>query len=295
MKHILALTVRGIKIFIRNRTTVFFSLLSSLILVALYILFIGKMFTTGIPEAVNYMLGTKELNFIVYIQMMCGVIILNSVSLSTGVFSLVATDFEEKRTDSFLLTRATPMQIITSFFLTAFLTSIILNMITWIFSVVVIGFFTGYWLTITTLLNCVMIILFSSFISCAVMLLLTNIVRSSSTIGIITGIIGTFLGFLCGLYVPFESLGSFVMKVGSCLPWTHLAIWYKQVALKDVFKQVGIPETYHEQILNQTFSAGNIGFAGIDVPLAGMLIISVIIALFCLAIAAAIMKTRFRS
>ncbi|GHV35906.1 hypothetical protein FACS18949_14740 [Clostridia bacterium] len=57
--------------------------------------------------------------FIVYTQMMAGIIILNSFTTSVGLFTIMAKDFENRRNDSFSLTAAKPSQLIGAYFLSA--------------------------------------------------------------------------------------------------------------------------------------------------------------------------------
>ncbi|MCL2084544.1 MAG: hypothetical protein FWH06_04705, partial [Oscillospiraceae bacterium] len=126
MKQILELTKRNIRLFLRDRATVFFSFLSSIILVALYFLFIANLFLQGFEQSESG-LSVSDVNFIVYLQMMAGVLILNSLSLSLGAFITAAKDFESRRVDNFLLTPLTAGKLLVSYFLGGFAVSFTLN------------------------------------------------------------------------------------------------------------------------------------------------------------------------
>ncbi|MGI6745966.1 MAG: ABC-2 family transporter protein [Firmicutes bacterium ADurb.Bin300] len=267
MNNIIALTNRNIKLFLRDKATVFFSFLSTIILIALYLLFIAKTYSSSILEYTGNTLSESAVNFVVYLQMIAGVTILNSVSLSIGVFGTIAKDFENRRVDSFLLTPVRTREILLSYFSAGFFASFILNCFSWVIGIVSIGLLTGYWLFVSSFISTTGILLVATLISASLMLFVTSLVKSSAAIGVISGVAGTFIGFLSGIYMPYSSLGKGTEKVGSLLPFTHLAIWMKRVVLSDAFSQISIPEEFRENILEGYFSAASIGLLGFNIPL----------------------------
>ncbi|MGI5900419.1 MAG: ABC transporter permease [Christensenellales bacterium] len=299
MNAVIALIKRNTRLFLRDKPTVFFSFLSTLILVALYFLFIAKIYTDSLDtisaEGAGLLtLNSGEKNFIVYLKMMAGVLVLNSVSLATGVFSTIAKDFETRRIDSFLLTPVKRYKLIMSYFITGLLVSLFINIITWLISAAAIGISTGYWIAALTLLKSLAVLLVSSLISCSLMLLVTTLVKSSTAIGVINGVLGTFIGFLCGIYLPYSNLGESTKMVGSLLPFSHIAIWLKRIVLGDAFSQAGIPAEYTDILYGEFFSAENIGFLAFDAPLWAMIMGSILLGFVCLAVAYRLFGNRLK-
>lgn len=284
MKNILVLTKRNCLLFLRSKQVVFSSLLSSIILIALYFLFIANLYSQGFNEQLGSNLTSSQINSLIYMQMIMGVLVINSVSLSTGMFTFMARDFETQKTNSFLLTKTKPFQITLSYLISALIVSFLLNFFTLIVSVILIGAITGVWLGGGAFFSIFGVLIITTIIGCAVMLLITSLVRSSVAIGVISGFLGTILGFLCGIYMPYSNMGKGAVYVGSLIPFTHLTIWLKQIALGDIFNQFGIPTEMQNSILEQWFSAGNVGLCGANIPLWGMILMSVGFALVCFGI-----------
>lgn len=299
MNTAFALIKRNTRLFLRDKAAVFFSFLSTLILVALYLLFIANMYTDSMDflgtEVSGFSLDTAAKDFIVYLQMIAGVLVLNSISLATGVFSTIAKDFENRRIDSFLLTPIKPYKLILSYFITGLIVSLILNIITWLISIVVIGLATGFWISASTFAISLVVLLVSSLISCSLMILVTALVKSSVAIGVINGFLGTFIGFLCGIYMPYSNLGEGTKRIGSLLPFSHITIWLKRVVLGDAFSQVGISEEHADILYREFFSAESIGFLSFDISLWVMVIISGILGLACLIVAYQLLGNRLKS
>jgi ABC-type polysaccharide/polyol phosphate export permease len=138
------------------------------------------------------------------------------------------------------------------------------------------------------------VLLTASLISCSVMLLITSLVKSSAAIGVINGVAGTFFGFLCGIYMPYSSLGESTKVIGSLLPFTHLVIWLKQIVLDNAFSQLGIIGEYKNILYRSYFSADSIGLIHFDIPLWTMVILSGFFGLICLAASYSILFRRFK-
>lgn len=295
MKNVLALTKRNCLLFLRSKSTVFFSFFSSLILIVLYFLFIAKLYSQGFNEAANTALSSKQLNFAIYSQMIMGVLVINSVSLPVGMFMFMAKDLETRKTEALLLTKAKPVELVLSYLISSLLLAFTLNFMMLLLSVIIIGVSTTYWLSVGTFFMLVLALIVTTFISCSVVLLITAIVRSSAAIGVANGVLGTLLGFLCGIYMPYSNMGVAAKQIGSLLPFTHLTIWLKQIALTDVFNQFGMPIEVSKAMQETWFSAGNVGLLGANIPLWVMLLLSGVFAVICLVVSILILKTKLKN
>lgn len=292
MKNIFALIKRNCLLFLRSKSTVFFSLFSSLILIVLYFLFIAKLYSQGFNEAAGLNLTSNQLNFAIYSQMIMGVLVINSVSLSIGMFTIMASDFEKRKTDALMLTKLKPYELMVSYLVSALIVSFLINFVMLVISFIIIGIATSYWISFLTFCEIVGALIITTIVSCSVMLLITTLVRSSSAMGVINGILGTILGFLCGIYMPYSNMGSAAKIIGSFLPFTHLTIWLKQIVLNNVFAQLGLPSELSLSMQDMWFSAGNVGLAGLDVPLWGMILLCGLVACVCLIVSILLLRKK---
>jgi multidrug/hemolysin transport system permease protein len=279
--------------------TVFFSFLSTLILVALYFLFIAKLYTGTMDNpqmgGISVTIADGAKYFVVYLQMMAGVLVLNSISLATGSFSIIAKDFEDRRVDSFLITPVETYEIILAYYAAGLIASFCFNIFTWVLSFGIIGVFTGYWLAIGPFFMVFAVLFMASLISCSLMFFITSLVKSSAAIGVISGVSGTVFGFLCGIYMPYSNLGESTKAIGSLFPFTHIVIWLKQVVLGNAFSQLGITGDFKNILFREYFSAESIGFLNIDLPLWTMVVLSGILGFMCLTASYIIMNRRLIS
>lgn len=292
MRNILSLTKRNCLLFLRSKQVVFYSLLSSIIVIVLYFLFIANLYSQGMTETG---LSQKQINAAIYMQMVMGVMVLNSVSLSTGMFTFMARDFETRKIEAFLLTNTKPIQITLSYLFSALIVSFVLNFFMLAVSIIIIGAATGVWLGGVAFITIFGVLIITTVVGCTVMLLISTVARSSVAISVISGFIGTIFGFLCGIYMPYANMNKSAMYVGSLLPFTHLTVWLKQIALNDLFSQFGMPSEVAAIVRRDAFSAENVGLCGADVPLWALVLLGVVFSIICFVIAMFLISRLFKN
>ena len=221
--------------------------------------------------------------------MMAGVLVINSMSLALGMFSGMAIDFETKRVDSFMIMPVKKTELLLSYLIGGIGVSFALNCITWVVSYTLIGVATGWWLTAGTFFATLGVLLICSLISSSIMLLITALVKSPTALGVINGIAGTFIGFVCGIYMPYSQLGKGTEAVGSVLPFTHLTAWLKNIVLTDAFTQLDITGQGRDICMSEMAGDG-IGFLGMEAPLWATVLYSALFGVACLVVAGFILR-----
>ena len=230
MYDLMSLVKRNTLTFIRDKAAVFFSFLSVIILLALYFLFIGRQYTSGLD-----MIDDNMKTFLSISVIMGGVLVINTVSLALGIMGNIITDLQYKKLDAFLVTPVKRYKIILSYYLTAIMITSILTLLMWLLTVLYVGISSGYWYSFLTILKVSGLLVFYTFISATLMIFLTTILKSVNAFGALSGILGTFIGFMSGIYMPLSVLGKSMVYVASLVPFTHMTILLKQILLKEPY------------------------------------------------------------
>lgn len=230
MYDLMSLIKRNTLTFLRDKAAVFFSFLSVLILLALYFLFIGRQYTSGLD-----MIDDNMKTFLSISVIMGGVLVINTVSLALGIMGNIITDLQYKKLDAFLVTPVKRYKIILSYYLTAIMITSVLTLLMWLLTVLYVGISSGYWYSFLTILKVSGLLVFYTFISATLMIFLTTILKSVNAFGALSGILGTFIGFMSGIYMPLSVLGKSMVYVASLVPFTHMTILLKQILLKEPY------------------------------------------------------------
>lgn len=285
MHDLVSLTKRHILKFLRDKTAVFFSFLSVFILLALYFLFIGASYTSG-PLFENPLIpfSKAEKNYIIAGVMMGGILVINTLSLSLGIMGNLITDLEQKRLDAFLVTPVKRYKIILSYYLSSIIVTSVLTLFMWVLTYFYVGLTTTFWYPFETFLVVSLLLILYTLISASLMIFLVTLLKSVNAFGTLSGVLGTFIGFMSGIYMPLVVLGPSMKYVASVLPFTHMSIILKDILLEGPYQMMldkGIPiEAIND--ISQIHGASHIGFLGLDVPMIWIMIVSIALSMLLL-------------
>lgn len=265
MYDLTSLVKRHILTFLRDKTAVFFSFLSVLILLALYFLFIGKQYTDGEELA---FLDSNMKTYLTAGIMMGGILIINTASLSLGMMGNLINDLVQRKLDGFLVTPVKRYKIILSYYISSIIVTAVLSLLMWLLTFLYVGIASGYWYSLQVFVNTSLLVVFFTFISSTLMIYLTTMIKSINAFGALSGVLGTFIGFTSGIYIPLFVLGKSMTYVASVIPFTHMAIVLKNVLLEGPYKILAetIPTEGIAQI-ETIYGTVEIGVLGMDVPM----------------------------
>lgn len=259
MYDLSCLIKRNMKNFLRDKTAVFFSFLSVIILLALYFLFIGRQYTQGssfddISPELKTFLSTGVI--------MGGVLVINTVSLSLGVMGNIVTDLDLRKLDGFLVTPVKRYKIILSYYISSIVVTFTLTLFMWILTILYVGIFSGFWYSFGTIILTILVLILYTFISSTLMIFLTTMLKSVNAFGALSGVLGTLIGFTSGIYMPLTVLGNAMTKVASVVPFTHMTVLLKQILLKEAYQE--LPAPFVEGV-STFYGTNDVGLLGLDV------------------------------
>lgn len=108
----LALTKRNILLYFRDKTTVFFSFLSVIILIALYVLFLGDMTAKSLPD-----FPAKKL--LLQSWFIAGILAVTSMTTTLGALGILVNDRASKISMDFNASPISKAKLVSSYVLSA--------------------------------------------------------------------------------------------------------------------------------------------------------------------------------
>jgi multidrug/hemolysin transport system permease protein len=266
MKDILTLTKRHIKNYLRDKSTVFFSFLSVIILLAIYLLFLGKQYPT-LEGLTNFQQTYFKWGFI-----MGGVIVVNTINLSLGVIGLYVTDLEQKKLDGFFVSPIKRYKITLSYYLATTLVTLVFTLLMLFFIILYLGISTGVFYSFSSIVTLIGVVTLFVFISSSIMIFLASFLKSANALGAASAIIGTVIGFIAGIYIPLYLLDSFTKNLAAVLPFSHMTLFLRRLLIGS-----DLLNTIDANII-EGFALDRITLFGVDVPALIALIASSLIA-----------------
>ena len=246
---------RNLLVFFKDKASVFFSLLSVFIIIGMYALFLGDVWTSSmkdVPNARNLM----------DCWIVAGLIAVTSVTTTMGAFGIMVEDKSKKIIKDI---RSSPMprvSIAGGYILSAFVIGVIMCVVALALCQLYLLSGGGALFGGMQLLKIFGIILLSTFSNTALVLLFVSFFQSNNAFSIASTIIGTVIGFLTGIYIPIGQLPAGVQTVIKFFPPSHSALLLRQVMMEDAIKTgfAGAPADVvsgFKQMLGVTFQIGD--------------------------------------
>lgn len=292
MNEILELTKRNVKIFLRDKTAVFFSFLSIIILLGLYMLFLKNAYTV---KEMTDVLSKNQTTFFTFSLLMSGVLVINTLTLSLGNLGNIVNDFDQRLMDAFVITPVKKIKIILAYYFSSFLITVFFTLVLWFLTILIIGLMTTYWYGIGIIVSVTGILILYTFISSAVMIFITTFIKSTNAFGAVAGIFGTVVGFMCGIYMPLSILPKAIRNISSLLPFTHMTILLKQLLTKQSLQEFStvFPAEVIDNI-RSSFVINEIPVFGLYIKMGWLLVFSVLLAVLCIFLSTWRLKKRIK-
>lgn len=223
----MTLTKRHIKNYLRDKMSVFFSFLSIIILLAIYLLFLASLYGNleGFTETQNsiYTVG----------YIMGGVIVIGTITLSLGVIGSYVTDLETKKINGFLVSPIKRSTLIISYYLSTVILTLFFIVLMFFLVFLYLGIVVGYWYSLTVILYSILTIIVFVFISSPLVVFLATLIKSNNAFAALSAIIGTVIGFISGIYVPLSILSPFMSTLAGLMPFSHMTIFLRKLLIGD--------------------------------------------------------------
>lgn len=250
MEQLAAVIKRNMKIYIRDKGTVFFSLLSALIVICLMVFFLGDMNIESILELLEQFSGReqaadqKNAELLVLIWTCAGILSINAVTVSLAAYSGMIKDRVNGRLNSIYTAPISRFQITLGYIVSAWIASVWICILT-LFITEGYGVIKGMEpYSLLTHLQLIALIMINSFVYAALMYPLAMIAKTDGAWSGFGTVIGTLVGFLGGIYIPIGSLSDGVAGLMKCTPVIYGTAMFRNIMTQNILEDTfqNIPE-----------------------------------------------------
>jgi len=240
MEAFISLVQRNNKVFRRDKTQVFYSLLSVIIVIVLYAVFLQKMQVDAIEQMTE---ATPELITMVNEWLVAGLLSMIAVSTTLAAYGIAVKDLESKAQADFLTAPISRATIQFSYVFNAFIIGCIFSFIALIGCEIFIVSTGGELLSIGDFVHVVGLLFLSVLLASVFNLFLVLFATTQNSFSTLSTIVGTALGFLCGVYVPIGALPSFAQNLIMYFPISHTTLLLRNAFMESSITKVfeGIP------------------------------------------------------
>lgn len=226
---------RNILLYLRDRAAVFFSLLSVIIIVVLYALFLGNMQVENLGVALGNVTG---INWLVSSWIMAGILTVSTVTVPLSVLGTMITDRESGKIGDFYASPVKRKILALSYLASSWIAGfalVCINLVVGLFYVILNG---GAFLDLPELLKVLGLMTISIMTFSSLFFFISLFIKSQNAFSLISTLVGTFIGFLGGIYIPIGSLSRNVQNAMNLLPSAYSVTLIRRVYMKDAIDNV---------------------------------------------------------
>ena len=244
MRGILGLIKRNLLLFFKDWQSILFSLLTSIIVLVLYLLFLKGTFVSAMQSAMEQypglvsMIAEKDIDMFANLLLLTG--ILGSAMISVP-FSCITTLVRDRANKVDYDILATPMkrgQIIFAYFVSAVLSSTLLTGFILAIGLVGISLQGDTHLNAIQLVKSFAVVALGSISASAIFMIVVLFFKSVSACEAFFGILSAASGFMIGAYIPISQFSDGVQTVCNLFPASQITIILRNILLNGLLEHI---------------------------------------------------------
>ncbi len=234
---------RNIRLYFRDKTTVFFSLLSVIITLGIYVLFLGENMASSLSELENAPL-------LVNTWLIAGICTIAPVTTCLSALGVLVDDRANKISKDFLASPIQRYKLIGGYLLGGITASFLTSLFTFLLG--------GAWLlsqglalpSFSAIAAIIGILLLSTFSAGCMSFFILSFFQTTSAFGAAGTIVGSLIGFLAGIYLPISAFPPIVQTIIKFFPPAHAAVLLRYYFLQDLSASVfqGAPASLQNDV-----------------------------------------------
>ena len=235
---LLKLVGRSLNIFLKDKASVFFSLLAPLIVLGLYLLFLGDIQMDGIKAAFeNAPTDEKLLKNFVDSWMLAGVVSVACITVSFSVQGIMIQDKEKGALNDMLASPVARGLIDFGYLLSNFVVTVCICLI--VLAVAFVYTAIGGWtLSFADVILLIALTIMSSLSSAVLSTLICSALKTGSQHSAFVGIISAVIGFVVGAFMPLSAFPKAVQYFTLFVPGTYSAALYRNLFMRGALDKI---------------------------------------------------------
>ena len=244
MRGILGLIKRNLLLFFKDWQSILFSLLTSIIVLVLYLLFLKGTFVSAIQRAMEQypglasMVPQKDIAMFANLFLLSGILGSAMISVPFSCITVVVKDRANKVDYDILATPMKREQIILAYFISAVLTSILLNSIILAVGLIGIRMQGNMYLNISQVVKAFSVVALGSISASAIFMIVVLFFKTVSACEAFFGILSAASGFVIGAYIPISQFSNEVQTVCNLFPASQITIMLRNILLNGLLDHI---------------------------------------------------------
>lgn len=244
MRGILGFIKRNVLLFFKDWQSILFSLLTSIIVLVLYLLFLKGTFVSAIQSAMEQypglasMVPQKDIAMFANLFLLSGILGSAMISVPFSCITVVVKDRANKVDYDILATPMKRGQIIFAYFVSAVLTSTLLTDIILAVGLIGIRMQGNMYLNASQVIKAFSVVALGSISASAIFMIIVLFFKTVSACETFFGILSAASGFVIGAYIPISQFSNEIQTVCNLFPASQITIMLRNILLNGLLEHI---------------------------------------------------------
>ena len=244
MRGFLGLTKRNLLLFFKDKQSILFSLLTSMIVLALYLLFLKDTFVNAMDSAINQfpdlssLIDKNDKDMFANLILLTGILGSTMITVPYNCLITLVKDRENKVDYDILATPLKRGQIILSYFVSAALSSVILTGIILAVGLATICMHGDIYLGTIDILKAFGVVALGSISATSIFMIIVLFLKSVSASGAFFGLLSAVSGFIIGAYIPISQFSEAIQTICNIFPASQITIVLRNVLINGLLEHM---------------------------------------------------------
>lgn len=216
---------RNLILYFRNKSLVIYSLLSVIIIIGIYAIFLKDLMVKGY----NHIEGVELL---INCWIMSGLLAVTPVTTALCSLQTQILDRYNKTYKDFVIAPISRVSLAGGYIMSTFVVSSIMTLINLLVAQIYLMSIGGNMLSFVQIVFIIGSILITSLTSTAILYCIVSSIKKLQVYSVINSIFSTLMGFLTGILIPICSLPSILKIVVKIFPFSHSALIYRNIMME---------------------------------------------------------------
>ena len=241
MRSFTGFTKRNLLLYFKDVQSVIFSLLTSIIVFVLYLLFLKGTFLDAIEEAMQgleTLVSDTDIDMLVNGILLTGIIGSALITVPYNCLSTIVKDRENKVDYDILATPLRRWQIILSYFMASTISAFFTTGVILTIGLLILSTMGNLHMSALYVAAAYGITLLGAVSATAFFMIVVLFFQSASASGAFFGILSAAAGFVIGAYIPISQFSEGVQTFCNLFPASSITILFRNVILNGLLKEI---------------------------------------------------------
>ena len=241
MRKFIGLTKRNILVYFKDRQSVIFSMLTSIIVLVLYMLFLKSAYVDSANSAMKGLEGLideADIDMLINLILLVGVIGSALITVPYNCLSTIVNDKENKIDYDISATPLKRWQIVLSYFVASTFSAFVMSAVVLTIGFVVLSSQGDMYISAENIAYSYVLTFLGSISATAFFMLIIIFFKTSSASGAFYGILSAACGFVIGAYMPLSQFSKGIQIFCNIFPGTGITVLYRNALMNGLLDKI---------------------------------------------------------